>query len=98
MKEELQDEILATEIAKQPGLLHQILADRVAQMNQATGGGMTGAGMGGINGQPPPMQTEESAMEGGIPPARGVASPVTAKGAIAGAAARRGGVAVAPKK
>src|SRR3990167_6873306 len=98
MKEELQDEILATEIAKQPGLLHQILADRVAQMNQATGGGMTGAGMGGINGQPPPMQTEESAMEGGVPPARGVASPVTAKGAIAGAAARGGGVAVAPKK
>src|SRR5690606_5158969 len=33
MKEELQDEILATEIAKQPGLLHQILAERVAQMN-----------------------------------------------------------------
>ena len=38
MKEELQDEILATEIAKQPGLLHQILAERIQQMNAATGG------------------------------------------------------------
>jgi hypothetical protein len=97
MKEELQDEILATEIAKQPGLLHQILADRVAQMNQATGGGMTGAGMGGINGAPSPIVSDEDTAAG-VPPAAGVGSPTTPQGAIAGAAARSGGVAVAPKK
>jgi SPP1 Gp6-like portal protein len=96
MKEELQDEILATEIAKQPGLLHQILADRVAQMNQATGGGMTGAGMGGINGQPAPITSDEDTAAG-APPAAGVASPVSPRAAIAGAAARAGGVAVKPK-
>ena len=97
MKEELQDEILATEIAKQPGLLHQILADRVAQMNQATGGGMTGAGMGGINGAPAPITSDEDTAAG-VPPAAGVASPVSPRAAIAGAAARAGGVAVKPKK
>lgn len=96
MKEELQDPILATEISKQPGLLHQVLAERIAQMNQATGGGVTGAGMGGINGQPPPLTNSEEEAEG-IPPAAGVSSPVTQRGAIAGAAARAGGVAVKPK-
>ena len=98
MKEELQDEILATEIAKQPGLLHQILAERIAAMNQSSGGAVTGMGMGGINGQPPQMQSEEMADEGGMPPAAGVSSPVTPKGAIAALASRKGGVAVSPKK
>lgn len=97
MKEELQDEILATEIAKQPGLLHQILAERIAQMNASTGGAVSGMGMGGINGQPQPVQTE-SENGGGMPPAAGTASPTTPQGAIAAQAARRGGVAVAPKK
>lgn len=97
MKEELQDEILATEIAKQPGLLHQILAERIATMNQSTGGGVTGAGMGGINGQPAPIASDEDTAAG-VPPAAGVASPVTQRGAIAGAAARAGGAAVKPKK
>ena len=97
MKEELQDEILATEISKQPGLLHQVLAERVAQMNQATGGGMTGAGMGGINGQPPPITNDEDTAAA-VPPTAGVASPVSPRAAIAGAAARAGGVAVKPKK
>lgn len=95
MKEELQDEILATEIAKQPGLLHQILAERVAQMNQATGGAVTGAGQGGINGQPAPVTNPDEAE--GVPPSAGVASPVSPRAAIAGAAARSGGVAVKPK-
>lgn len=95
MKEELQDEILATEIAKQPGLLHQILAERVQMMNG--GGGMTNAGMGGINGGTPPLQNPDD-MGGGAPPAPGVASPVTPQGAIAGAAARAGGVPVKPTK
>jgi len=97
MKEELQDEILATEIAKQPGLLHQILAERIAAMNQATGGAVTGAGMGGINGQPPPMANDEDTAAG-VPPTAGVASPVTPQGAIAAMASKRGGVAVKPKK
>lgn len=98
MKEELQDEILATEIAKQPGLLHQILAERIQLMNQASGGGVTGAGMGGINGNQPPLQNpEDIASGGGTAPAPGVASPVSPQGAIAGAAARRGGVPIAPK-
>lgn len=96
MKEELQDEILATEIAKQPGLLHQILAERIATMNQASGGAVTGAGQGGINGQPAPISnTEDEAA--GIPPAAGVAPPISPRGAISGGAARAGGVAVAPK-
>lgn len=89
MKEELQDEILATEIAKQPGLLHQILADRMAQMNAGSQPGVNGGGA--------PVQDPEGDEEN-APPVAGVASPVSPKGAIAGAAARRGGVAVAPKK
>jgi hypothetical protein len=97
MKQELEDPILATEIAKQPGLLHQILAERIATMNASTGGGITGAGMGGINGNMPPLQNPED-MGGGAPPTPGVASPVSPAGAIAGAAARRGGVAVKPTK
>ena len=96
MKEELSDPILSTEIAKQPGLLHQVLAERIAAMNQSTGGSVTGAGMGGINGQSQPIQTEDSLDEGGMPPAAGVSSPTTPQGAIAGMAARRGGVAAKP--
>lgn len=95
MKEELQDEILATEIAKQPGLLHQILAERIQTMNQSTGGGLTGAGMGGINGQPPPIQNEEDAGNG-APPAAGVSSPMSPRAAVAAQAARGGGAAVKP--
>src|SRR3990167_7094994 len=96
MKEELQDEILATEIAKQPGLLHQILAERIQMINQSTGGGVTGAGMGGINGAPSPIATESENIPGENPaPIRGVASPVSPEGAIRGAAARRGAPALA---
>ena len=99
MKEELQDEILATEIAKQPGLLHQILADRVAQMNQATGGAVTGAGMGGVNGAPPPIAGEGDNTPGAAPAqGGGVASPVSPQGAIAMMAARRGAATAIPAK
>lgn len=87
MKEELQDEILATEIAKQPGLLHQILAERIAQMNPT--GGMSAVGQAGINGAPPGI-TNEADSGGGVAPASGVASPTTPQGAIAAAAARSG--------
>lgn len=100
MKEELQDEILATEIAKQPGLLHQILAERIAQMNASTGGAVTGMGMGGVNGQPPPIASESENAPGATPtPTGGVASPVSPQGAIRQLAARRGAAtAVATKK
>lgn len=89
MKEELQDEILATEIAKQPGLLHQILAERVAQMNQ--NGGMSAVNGAGINGASPAIASESENVPGENPQSgRGVASPVSPQGAIAQQAARRG--------
>ena len=92
MKEELQDEILATEISKQPGLLHQVLAERIAQMNAASGGGMNNIGMGGINAGGAPSITDESANAPGENPAatQGVASPVSPNGAMSMAAARSG--------
>lgn len=91
MKEELQDEILATEIAKQPGLLHQILAERMAQMNAGATPNVAGQTQ---------LQSEDAAEQsgGGVPPQAGVPSPVSPKAAIAGGAARKGGVSVAPKK
>lgn len=98
MKEELQDEILATEIAKQPGLLHQILAERIASMNQSTGGAVTGIGMGGINATPPPIATESENEPGqNPPPIAGNATPTTPQGAINQVASRTGGVAVKQK-
>ena len=98
MKEELQDEILATEIAKQPGLLHQILAERVAQMNAATGGAMTANGQGGINGQPPPIATESENAPGQNPAAAaGAGSPVSPEGAIRQQLSRSGAPALVKK-
>lgn len=93
MKEELQDEILATEIAKQPGLLHQVLAERVAQMNG--GGGMAGAGMAGINGAPPNVASESDNQPGqGVAPQAGAPPTVSPAGAAAMMAQRSG---AAPK-
>lgn len=89
MKEELQDEILATEIAKQPGLLHQIFADRVAQMNQ--NGAMSAAGQSGVNAAPPPIASESDNTPG-MAPAQGggVASPVPAESVARTVASRTG--------
>lgn len=96
MKEELQDEILATEISRQPGLLHQILAERIATINQNSGGAMSAAGLGGINGGTPPIATESENSPGDNPmPARGVASPVSAAGAGRQTAARAGALPLA---
>lgn len=82
MKEELQDEILATEIARQPSLLHQIMAERMSQM---------GDGAPQVAGQPSPIATEGQNSPGDNPtPIRGVASPVSPQGAIAQMAARAG--------
>ncbi len=90
MKEELQDEILATEIAKQPGLLHQILAERMQMMN--SGGGAAAGGN-------PPIANEGDNEEGDLPtPAGGVASPVSPEGAIRQKASRTGAPRVVPAK
>lgn len=83
MKEELQDEILATEIAKQPGLLHQILADRMTQMN--------GGGAGAPGGAPSAIAGEGENDPGQNPQSgRGVASPISAEGAVRQRAAQTG--------
>lgn len=93
MKEELSDEVLATEIAKQPGLLHQILAERVAQMNQ--GGGMAGAGQAGINPAPSPIASESDNAPGSNPnPAPGIPQRTTPQGSMNQVAARTGGAVV----
>lgn len=86
MKEELSDEILATEIAKQPGLLHQILQERIAQQNAGQPGQP-----GGVGGAPAGIQTEGENAPGENPQSgRGVASPMSAEGAIAQQASRNG--------
>ncbi len=91
MKEELQDPILATEIAKQPGLLHQILAERIQQMNGATGGAVTGMGMGGVNGAPPGIASESDNAPGENPAASGGVAPrMSPEGAINAMASRAG--------
>lgn len=97
MKEELQDEILATEIAKQPGLLHQILAERIERMNAS--GGMSAVNMAGINGAPAGIAAESDNAPGSQPEAaRGVASPVSPEGAIQQRAARAGAAKAVTKK
>lgn len=67
MKEELEDPVLATEIAKQPGLLHQIIAERAAaasaqgqppQVANESENEMGGMGSGPIAGQSPRMSPE----------------------------------------
>lgn len=87
MKEELQDEVLATEIAKQPGLLHQILQEKIQQQaaQDAQGGAAPGQPAaapipigGPANNEPQPR------------PVAGRPSPVSPAGAIAQRAQRSG--------
>ncbi len=89
MKQELEDPILATEIAKQPGLLEQIIAQQRQQQQQ---GGGQGAPPGGkINGAPPPIANESQNQPGMNPSAmRGQASPVSPQGAAQQVASRNG--------
>ena len=91
MKEELQDEILATEIAKQPGLLHQILGERIAAGQSL----QSGSGQGN-----PQIAESDNVPGGGNPsPAAGAPSPVSPAAAVATIAARHGSKAlVKPKK
>ena len=88
MKEELSDEVLATEIAKQPGLLHQILAQRIGEMNGA--GGMSAVGMAGINPASPANVASESDNAPGNQPAPGQSPAVSPAGRVAMEAARHG--------
>lgn len=81
MKEELQDEILATEIAKQPGLLHQIIQERMSMAND----------IGSVAGAPGAIASESDNAPGENPQSgRGVASPISPEGAIRQKAARSG--------
>jgi len=102
MKEELSDELLVAEIAKQPGLIMQILKDRAAQVAQGgMGGGEAnamqpelnddGMELEGFGGGFSPIASESDNNAGGTPaPAPGVASPVSAQGAVRQAASRNG--------
>lgn len=92
MKEELQDELLFAEIAKQPGLIMQVIAAAreaaAAQAAPAQAPGMDGRTGGGM----PPMGNEADNQQGDQPaPAAGQASPVSARGAVEQVAQRRGG-------
>lgn len=78
-KEELQDDVLATEIAKQPALLQQIMQNRMAAQS------------GGVNGAAPGIAEESENEEGENPQSSaGVASPLSPEGAVRQAAARAG--------
>ena len=79
MKEELQDEILSTEIAKQPALLHQILQARMQAAQEAANAEAGGA--------PAGIASESDNEEGGNPVGT---SPVSGEGAVGQAATRRG--------
>ena len=97
MKEELQDEILATEISKQPGLLHQVLAERAQMMNG--NGGMSAIGAAGINGQNPAIASESDNNPAGNPAnVTGAPSALSPEGAVRQMASRRGAPTQIPKK
>jgi len=98
MKEELQDEILATEISKQPGLLHQILAERMATAQQAQPGYMPGGAPGEGGGGMPIAGEAENAPGNNPAPAPGQRSPVPAASASRQVAARSGAPALVAKK
>lgn len=83
MKEELNDTILATEISRQPGLLHQVLAERSAMIQQ-----------GAAQNQNPMLGADEDSMAVNMgeatAPIPGQGSPVSPSGAIRQNAQRGG--------
>lgn len=82
MKSELEDPILATEIAKQPGLLHQIIQQRMQAEQEAEAQ---------VAGQPSPIASESDNVPGDSPASvRGVAPPVSPDGAVRQQASRNG--------
>lgn len=87
MKEELQDDLLFAEIAKQPGLIMQVVAAaKAAAQAQPVDARTTGA--------MPPVGNEADNQQGDQPAAApGQASPVSPAGAVAQVAQRRGGAA-----
>jgi len=88
MKEELSDPILATEIAKQPALLQQVIQQQMAAAQQ---GISVGGGGPGVGGAPASINSEDDNTPGENPQSgQGVASPVSPQGAIAQRGARAG--------
>jgi hypothetical protein len=98
MKEELSDAILSVEISKQPGLLHQVIAERMAQAQAANPGyAGEGGGMPGMQGDYSQVAPEGSGGQQGMPPVQGVAPKMSPQGAVKRESAIRGGVNVASK-
>lgn len=98
MKEELSDEILATEIAKQPGLLHQIIGERIAAGGALPPGLPPGSGPGTAPGEAAPSPTPIAGNGNNNPgpqPIGGQPSPVSPAGAIAKRAQQAGAPPVA---
>lgn len=101
MRDELKDPILATEIAKQPGLLEQILSNQAGKGVAAGEPGLTpgttsaGGGAPAVKGAAPVIGGTNKNSPGSSPaPAGNVASPISPKGAVAIAASRRGARAI----
>ncbi len=101
MKEELQDELLMADIAKQPGLIHQILSERMANAQaQAQPAGTIDpeapqpgdeTELAGFGGGFAPVASESNNVPGENPaPAPGRASPVSAEGRVRQVASRNG--------
>lgn len=102
MKEELSDELLVAEIAKQPGLVMQILAQRAAAVQQGAGDGAASpesAGqlsddeteLEGFGGGFSPISTESENAPGDNPAVvRGSASPVSPEGKVRQKASQAG--------
>ena len=103
IKQELEDELLGTEISKQPGLLHEILAARMAaaqgQPQPGAGDAMSGGSGAGAGAMPGIAADESNNAPGENPiPSPGQASPVSSKGAAALLASRRGAARQVPSK
>lgn len=89
MIEELKDPVLATEIAKQPGLLEQVLAKQTAAATTPPGGGTPTTPGAVIPGAGAPQLAADENVPGSNPsPAAGAPSPVGARAAVAVAASR----------
>jgi len=97
MKEELEDSILSVEISKQPGLLHQILAERLAQAQQTNPAYQPGGAPASNPGNP--IANEGDNVPGENPASmQGAAPPVSPQGAINQNAERTGAKPVVKSK
>ena len=97
MKEELEDSILSVEISKQPGLLHQILAERLAQAQQTNPAYQPGGAPASNPGNP--IANEGDNVPGENPASmQGATPPVSPQGAINQNAERTGAKPVVKSK